>query len=41
MRTVQELSSPDTQEQIKELDVKHLSDLIVSSDGNYASLSYL
>ena len=41
MRTVQESSSPDTQEQIKELDVKRLSDLIVSSDGNYASLSHL
>ena len=33
VRAVQESSSPDTQEQIKELDVRHLSGLIISSDG--------
>ena len=41
VRKVQESSSPDTEEQIKELDVKSLSDLIASSDGNYASLPHL
>ena len=33
VRAVQESSSPDTQEQIKELHVRHLSGLIISSDG--------
>ena len=37
VRAVQESSSPDTQEQIKELRVNHLSDLIVSSDGKSVS----
>ena len=33
VRAVQESSSPDTQKQIKELHVRHLSGLIISSDG--------
>ena len=33
VRAVQESSSPDTQKRIKELHVRHLSDLVISSDG--------
>ena len=33
MRTAQELVPPDTKEQLKELHVKHLSDLNASSGG--------
>ena len=37
VKKAQESSSPDTRERIKELNVKRLSDLIVSSDGKSIS----